>query len=118
MATDQSFVEYVLEQAGLPETLTYRKMFGEYGFYCDGKFVAIAADNTLFLKPTEAGHRLLPDVVEGPPYPGAKPWLVIDEALDDPGLLRRLMMATAAELPMLKPKNGPGKRSGSGPKRE
>lgn len=113
MATDRSFVEYVREQAGLPEALTYRKMFGEYGLYCDGKFVAVVADNSLFLKPTEAGRRLLPVVTEGRPYPEARPWFVIDEALDAPDLLRRLLMATAAELPPPKPK---AKRPGSGPR--
>lgn len=117
MATDRSFIEYVLEQAGLPEALTYRKMFGEYGLYCDGKFVAVAADNTLFLKPTEAGRRLLPSVAEGRPYPGAKPWFVIDETLDDPDLLRRLLVATAAELPLPGRKAGPSRRSGPGPRR-
>ncbi|MFT4249585.1 MAG: TfoX/Sxy family protein [Pseudomonas sp.] len=99
MATDRSFIEYVCEQAGLSAALTYRKMFGEYGLYCDRTFVAVAADNTLFLKPTEAGRRLLPSVSEGRPYPGATLWFVIDEALDEPGLLRRLLVATAAELP-------------------
>lgn len=104
MATDRGFIEYVHEQAGLGDLLAYRKMFGEYGLYLDGKIVAVAADNRVFLKPTPAGRALLPTVVEAPPYPGAKNWLVIDEFLDDTDLLQRVLRATADELPAPKPK--------------
>ena len=99
MATDQDFVDYVLEQSGLADALTFKRMFGEFGFYLDGRFVAVAADNMLFLKPTDAARALLTVVTEGRPYPGARPWLLLDEALDDPELLRRLLLATAAALP-------------------
>lgn len=104
MATDRDFIEYVHEQAGLGGALAYRKMFGEYGIYFDGKIVALAADNRLFLKPTEAGRALLPTVVEAPPYPEAKNWLVIDEYIDDTELLQRLIRSTADALPAPKPK--------------
>jgi TfoX/Sxy family transcriptional regulator of competence genes len=104
MATDRDFVEYVHEQTGLAGELAYRKMFGEYGLYFDGRIVALAADNRLFLKPTDAGRALLPVVVEAPPYPEAKNWYVIDEYLDDSELLQRLIRATAAALPAPKPR--------------
>lgn len=110
MATDRDFIDYVLEQAGLGSGFAHRKMFGEYGLYLDGKFVAVAADNRLFLKPTAAGRVLLPTVVEAPPYPGARAWLVIDEYLDDTDLLPRLLRATADALPAPKPK--PAKKTG------
>src|SRR5690606_986259 len=57
------------------------------------------ADNQLFLKPTDAARELLPTIAEAPPYPGARPWLQLDEALDNPELLQRLLKATAAALP-------------------
>ena len=41
MATEQSFVDYVCEQAGLPRALAYKKMFGEYALYLDDKVVAL-----------------------------------------------------------------------------
>ncbi len=104
MATDRDFIEYVHEQSGLGAALTYRKMFGEYGLYFDGRMVLVAADNRLFLKPTEAGRALLPSVVEAPIYPGSKNWFVIDEWLDDRDLLQQLVRATATELPLPKPK--------------
>ncbi|WP_233581603.1 TfoX/Sxy family protein [Pseudoxanthomonas sp. SGNA-20] len=78
MATDPQFLQYVLEQAGLGAALAARRMFGEYGFYLDGRFVAVAADNQLLLKPTAEARALLPDASEAPPYPGARPWLRLD----------------------------------------
>ncbi|MFT3756266.1 MAG: TfoX/Sxy family protein [Pseudoxanthomonas sp.] len=104
MATDRDFIEYVHEQSGLADALTYKKMFGEYGIYLDGKIVALAADNRCFLKPTDAGRALLTTVAEAPPYPGAKNWFVIDEYLDDSERLQRLFRATADALPVPKPK--------------
>ena len=109
MATNPSFAEYVLDQAGLPGRLTARKMFGEYGFHLDGKFVAMACDDSFFVKATQAidDHGL--ELPSRPPYPGAKPYPVADELLDDSDLLRQLLLDTAALLPEPKPRK-PKKR--------
>ena len=104
MATERSFVEYVAEQADLGSRLTYRKMFGEYALYLDGKVVAFACDNSLFIKPTQAAQDGLPAFPIRAPYPGGKPHPVIDELLDDPERLQRLMLDTAQLLPEPKPK--------------
>ena len=104
MATDRIFVDYVMEQAGLGSRLTMRRMFGEYAFYVDEKVVAFGCDNSLFLKPTDAGRALLPNVVEAQPWPEAKAWFVLDEFLDDTELLQKLIRATADALPVPKPK--------------
>ena len=40
MATELDTVHYLCDQAGLGERLTFRKMFGEYALYVDGKVVA------------------------------------------------------------------------------
>ena len=104
MATDADFMVYVQEQARLGDTLTYRKMFGEYALYLNGKMVALVCDNRVFLKPTDAVRDLLDNVEEGPPYPGAKPHFVLDEYLDDSDMLARLLRTTALALPPPKPK--------------
>lgn len=104
MATDADFIAYVHEQSGLGDALDYRKMFGEYALYLDGKVVALVCDNSVFLKPTAAARALLGPVEEGPPYPGARPHIVLDEYLDDSDTLARLLRATAAALPMPRPK--------------
>lgn len=104
MATDAEFMFYVHEQAGLGDDLTYRKMFGEYALYLDSKVVALVCDNSVFLRPTDAVRGMLESVEEGPPYPGARPHIVIDEYLDDSDTLARLLRATARALPLPKPK--------------
>ncbi|MCC2955921.1 TfoX/Sxy family protein [Massilia sp. IC2-477] len=104
MATEQSFVDYVAEVAGLGSRLTHKKMFGEYALYLDGKVVAFACDNSLYIKPSKAVAALAPDLPQGPPYPGAKDYPIADELLDDPEALRRLLEDTAALMPLPKPK--------------
>lgn len=104
MATDKSFVDYVLEQADLGDALTYKKLFGEYALYHAGKVVAFARDNSLFIKPSSASKTLAPDLPQGPPYPGAKDYPVADELLDEPDVLRELLLATSTALPLPKPK--------------
>ena len=57
------------------------------------------------VKPTPAGRILAADAEETPPYPGAKPYLLIDaERWEEQDWLSDLVRATAAELPAPKPK--------------
>src|SRR5690606_510619 len=104
MASDEEFVQNVRDQVRGAGDVSYRKMFGEYAVYVGQKVVALVCDNQLFLKPTAAARALLPHVTEAPPYPGAKPYFLLDEYLDDRGMLMELFRATEAELPMPKPK--------------
>ncbi|MEP6790490.1 MAG: TfoX/Sxy family protein [Ramlibacter sp.] len=113
MATDQSFVEHLQSQSGLGHELSFKKMFGEYALYFQGKVVAFACDNQLFLKPTDEGRAFLGKVVEQPPYPGAKLYFLIDEQLEDREILRKLFQVTAQALPLPKPKGGAGVRKKS-----
>jgi TfoX/Sxy family transcriptional regulator of competence genes len=115
MATHEDFVEHVRNQFG--NELSYRRMFGEYALYLDGKVVAFACDNQLYVKPTEAGRALLHRVSEHPPYPGAKPYFRIDAEIDDRDLLRRLLLATAQALPLPKPKRVAAPRPSRAPRR-
>lgn len=103
MASSPEFIEYVCAQLSLAGTIQARKMFGDYGIYCDGKIIGVVCDNQLFLKPTKAGRALLETPVEAPPYPGAKPSFLI-ETLDDPEALARLVRAGWEELPVKKAK--------------
>lgn len=104
MASDLSFVKFVVDQMENAGIVTYRKMFGEYAVYCDGKVVALICDNQLFIKPTEGGRSFIDDVVEAPPYPGAKMSFLIEEKLEDREWLSHLVNITAKELPEPKPK--------------
>ncbi len=104
MASDISFVEYVCEQIRGAGHVTHRRMFGEFAVYCDGKVVALVCDNQFFLKPTAAGKALLDRVKEAPPYPGAKPYYLIDAQLDDAEAAAAIVRATADALPAPKVK--------------
>jgi TfoX/Sxy family transcriptional regulator of competence genes len=104
MASDLSFVEYVCDQIRAAGQVSFRKMFGEYAIYCDGKVVALVCDNQLFVKPTPAGRSSLETVVEAPPYPGAKPHFLIGAGLDDARQMAALIRVTASELPAPSPK--------------
>ncbi len=98
-------MDHIREQAAGAGTVTTRPMFGEYALYCDGRLVALICDDRLFLKPTAAGRRLLDPVEEAPPYPGAKPFLVVSAELwDEADRLAELVRASAAELPPPKTK--------------
>ena len=105
MGTDRSFVDYAIEQSGLAGDLTVNRLFGEFALYLDGKVVAFACDNSLLLKPSAAMPEVVSQLPGRPPYPGAKDYPVLDELLDEPELLRRVLLATAAALPAPKPKN-------------
>ncbi|MFC5555285.1 TfoX/Sxy family protein [Methylobacterium iners] len=100
MATKQTTVDDIVEQAKGAGQVAAKKMFGEYGLYCDGKLVALVCDETLFAKPTEAGRTYLGSVTEVSPYPSAKPYfLVAGERWDDADWLAELIKASAAALP-------------------
>ena len=120
MASELGFVEYVIDQcagaarrgAGSEGALTYRKMFGEYAVYLDGKVVLLVCDNQAFLKPTEAGRKLLGTVEEAPAYPGAKPSFLLGGQLEDRELMAAVVRATADALPTPKPKKPRGTSPG------
>ena len=104
MASDQAFVDFVVAQIGNAGEITAKKMFGEYGLFSDGKIFALICDNKLFIKPTNAGRTFIQDVVEAPPYPGAKPSLLIEAQVEDREWLSHLVRITVRELPAPKPK--------------
>jgi TfoX/Sxy family transcriptional regulator of competence genes len=105
MASSVDFVEYVCNQINGAGEIAYRKMFGEYAVYCNGKVIGLICDNQFFVKITPVGALLQPALEQAPPYPGAKPYLVID-SLDDREFLTNLIINTCNELPPPKPKKG------------
>ena len=112
MASDLNFVEFVVDQMGNAGVIAYRKMFGEYAVYCEGKVVALVCDNQLFVKPTKAGKSFIGSVVEAPPYPGAKPFFLIEDQIEDKDWISNLVRLTERELPEPKPKRRPKRKSG------
>jgi len=99
MASDQSFVDFIVDQIESAGTITWKKMFGEYAVYCEGKVVALVCDNKLFIKPTPGGQKFIGKVTEAPPYPGAKMSFLIEDKLDDREWISELVRITWSELP-------------------
>jgi TfoX/Sxy family transcriptional regulator of competence genes len=104
MASQQQFVDYIIEQIDIPEQITFKKMFGEYGLYMDDKMFALVCDNQLFIKPTSSGRDYIGEVVEAAPYEGAKPCFLIEDKMEDRAWLKKLVEITVKELPAPKPK--------------
>ena len=104
MATDKAFVDFVLDQIENAGEITAKKMFGEYGVFSNGKIFALICDNKLFIKPTESGRTFIQDVVEAPPYKGAKPSFLIEDKIEDRDWLSELVRISLKELPEPKPK--------------
>ena len=108
MASNIEFVNHVVDQLSGAGSITTKRMFGEYGLYCDGQYFAAICDNRLLLKVTDGGKALLKTPAFAPPYEGGKPMLLIEQ-LEDKELLAQLVKTTCAELPALKPKKPPKK---------
>ncbi len=104
MGSNLSFVEFIVDQIENAGEITYKKMFGEYALYSDGKVVALVCDDQLFIKPTKAGKSFINNVIEAPPYPGAKLYFLIEDEIEDREWLSNLIRLTAEELPEPKPK--------------
>ena len=94
MASDLGFVEYVVDQFDKDCGITYKRMFGEFGLYSDGTFFGVICDDQLFVKPTDGGREFLNDVVEAPPYPGARPSFLIEDVEDGERLSELIRITT------------------------
>ena len=103
MASNPDFVQYVADQCSGAGYITYRKMFGDYGMYLDGKIFALICDNQFFVKVTDAGKALAPELKLAPPYEGAKPYFLV-ENIDNPAFLAELARVTYEALPQQKKK--------------
>lgn len=67
MASSLEFVQFVAGQLQDAGDITYRKMFGEYGLYCGGKFFATVEDDAFYVKITEAGQAFRKTRLSPPP---------------------------------------------------
>lgn len=103
MASSPDLVQYIADQCSGAGEIVSRKMFGDYGIYCDGKIFGLVCDDNLFIKPTEAGRKMLRSIELRPPYDSAKPYYYIAD-IDDAEYLSDLVRATCTDLPAPKPK--------------
>ena len=98
MASNLDLVQYITDQMARAGEITFKKMFGEYGLYCNEKFFSMVCDDRLLFKPTEGGRTLLDNPILQSPYPGAKSCFYI-ENINDHKLLVALTKITCKKLP-------------------
>lgn len=103
MASDRSYLEFILEQLSGLEGISHRPMMGEFLLYYDGKVFGGIYDDRFLVKDTPAARRMMPDAQSELPYPGARPMLLVSD-VDDPAFLSELVCAVAAELSAPKPR--------------
>lgn len=103
MASNNDFVQYIADQCETAGVITVKKMFGDYGIYCDGKIFGLICDDQFFIKPTEPVRSLLRNIELCPPYEGAKDYFLITD-VDDRDYLALLVRETCKALPEPKPK--------------
>ena len=103
MASSSDFVQFIADQCASAGEIMVKKMFGDYGIYCDGKIFGLICDDRLYVKPTKAGQAILRKVDMCPPYEGAKEYFYIED-VDDHDYLSSLVRETCRELLMPKPK--------------
>ena len=103
MASHQDFVNYVIDQLRASGNIRSRKMFGEYGLYCNDIFFAVICDNQLFIKITPEGEASFPSLPKAPPYDGAKDSFLVKD-VDDIEMLTKLVAITCESLQLHAPK--------------
>ena len=82
MAPTRDMADYLCDQLRDAGEIRCKKMFGEFGLYCDGIYFGCICDNQLFIKPTATNVELL----------------------EHPEGLCALVRRTCAELPRKKPR--------------
>lgn len=70
MASDLSFVLFVVDQLRPLGNISYRKMMGEYIIYINGLYLVTVADNDVYLKVTEEVLPSLKEIIYKPFYKG------------------------------------------------
>ena len=103
MASSTDFVQFIADQCAGAGVIIAKKMFGDFGIYCNGKIFGLICDDKFYIKPTEAGKALIRALDLQPPYEGAKPYFYIAD-VDDRDYLSALVRETCQALPEPKPK--------------
>ena len=97
MASHKDFVVYVAEQLREAGAIRSRKMFGEYGLYCDDVFFAVICDDQFFVKVTAVGEAAFPNLPKAPPYEGSKDYIWIED-VENRELMTKLTRMTCEAL--------------------
>ena len=97
MASHPDFVDFVADQLREAGTIRSRRMFGEYGLYCDGVFFAVICDDQFFVKVTPQCEAAFPHLPKAPPYEGARDSFLVED-VEDRELMTKLTRITCEAL--------------------
>ena len=98
MASNEEYLDYVLDLLREAPEITFKKMMGEYMLYSDGVLFGCIYDDRFLLKDVPAARDAFPE--EQIPYDGAKPMLLVD--CEDPAHIVDVVVSMLPQLP--KPK--------------
>jgi len=105
MATRKVTADFILDKLRHPGQFSMRSMFGEFALYAKGETVALICDNLLYVKILPASRDLEPLCEKAPPYPGAKPYYLVEETqLSTLPNLPSILFAIAEAIPAKKKK--------------
>ena len=99
MATTKEYKDFIVEQLGLLDTITYRPMMGEYLLYYNGILFGGIYDNRLLVKIVDGNKKY--KMSEQIPYENAKPMYLVDD-VDDKEKLRDIVLDTYKDLSIKK----------------
>ena len=94
MASSKDYLDYVLELLREVESVTYKKMMGEYMLYKEDILFGGVYDNRFLIKKTKSLENS--GLKEQIPYPSAKSMLLIDS--EDPDEIKRLVLLAMNDL--------------------
>ena len=98
MASNADFVQYIADQCSGAGEIRVRKMFGEYGIYCNEKIFGLICDDCFYIKPVDTLLPLLRTICMRSPYEGAKEYFYIAD-VDDGDYLSTLVREACKVLP-------------------
>jgi hypothetical protein len=103
MSTNLSQIQYIAEQCRKAGTITYKKMFGEYGIYCNGVIFGLVCNDMLFVRIISKGKKNIREIEPRflsqldrtiMPFPGAIGHAgVNEETLEDVDKMNELLKA-------------------------
>ena len=94
MASNNEYLQFVLELLRETRGITYKKMMGEFMLYKDGILFGGVYDNRFLIKnvPSLKDYKLKEQI----PYPTAKPMLLIDS--EDPDEIKEMVLKAVNDL--------------------
>ena len=82
MASHPDFVDFVVDQLRDAGAIRSRRMFGEYGLFCDGVFFGVICDDQFFVRITPEGQAAFPHLPRVPSHEGARDSFLVEDVED------------------------------------